>query len=234
MEGNKKNNMAIYDAVRGVPASAVTKIKGGSYGAAGLSDINPQWRIECMTRLFGPVGIGWTWEAVEVTERDGVLFAHVIVKYIDPETGEFSKPIHGYGGTKFGGRDDSDIYKSTMTDAVSNALRYLGVGADVWYSAGKTSEQNQFDTKYSAPQPVSEKEPASQPAAQPAAQQKPAQQPAPKITTITPEQANEIRALISELEWKAMETKYGEGLLFMSESVFDNVIQKIKARKGGH
>lgn len=205
MQKKELENMTIYDAVRAVPGSAVKKISGGSYGAAGLSDINPQWRIECMTRLFGPVGIGWTWEPVEVTERDGVLFAHVIVTYLDAVTGQFSRPIHGYGGTKFGGRDDSDIYKSTMTDAVSNALRYLGVGADVWYKPDRAGDQQQYDTKYSAPPEVAQ--------------------------TITDEQKDSISKLVSADEWLKLEEKYGTDLGLMTQECYHKVFAKLKARK---
>lgn len=212
MNDKMQENMMIYDAVRAVPASAVKKISGGSYGAAGLSDINPQWRIERMTALFGPVGNGWTWEPVEITEREGVLYGHVIVRY-RKASGELSAPIHGYGGTKFGGRDDSDIYKSTMTDAVSNALRYLGVGADVWYSASRSGDENQYDTKYSAPQPKTE----------PKAQ--------PKVETITPEQAAEIRQMVNDAEWQALEEKYGKGLGLMSTTVYPKIVEKLKSRK---
>ena len=204
MNDQIQRNMEIYEAVRTAPASAVKRITGGSYGAAGLSDINPQWRIERMTALFGPVGKGWTWEPVEVFEREGVLFGHVVVKYLDKESGQYSAPIHGYGGTQFGRKDDSDIYKSTMTDAVSNALRYLGVGADVWYSASKSSEQNQFDTKFSAP---------------------------PVIETITVNQAEAIRELVNDREWAALETKYGSGLLMMQKQLYPAIIEKIRKRK---
>lgn len=144
------DKMTIYNASRSVPSGAVKKIGAGAYGKAGLSDINPQWRIEKMTELFGACGFGWTWEPVECWTDNGFCYAHIIVQYM-MENGEYSKPIHGYGGTVMGRMDDSDLYKSTITDAVSNALRYLGIGADVWYKPGNSSEQNQFDTKYSAP-----------------------------------------------------------------------------------
>lgn len=152
------DNMRIYNAGRSVPTGAVKKITGGSYGKAGLSDINPQWRIEKMTELFGPCGDGWIWEPVEAWINEGVCFAHVIVKYLLPD-GEYSHPVHGYGGTVMGRMGDDDVYKSTFTDAVSNALRYLGIGADVWYKPGNTAEQNQFDTKYSAPPAQGKKKP---------------------------------------------------------------------------
>ena len=141
---------AIYNSARSVPANAIKKITGGAYGAAGLSDVNPQWRIERMTEIFGPIGDGWIWEPVEQWIENGVHYAHVVVQYKKAD-GEYSLLVHGYGGTKAGNKDDSDLLKSSITDALSNALRYFGVGADVWYSAGKSAEQNQFDTKYSSP-----------------------------------------------------------------------------------
>lgn len=155
------DNMRIYNAGRSVPDGAVKKITGGAYGKAGLSDINPQWRIEKMTELFGPCGIGWTWQPEEIRMEDGLCLAHVTVRYKLDEKSEFSEPVHGYGGTvmcrvnaETGKKsDDSDVLKSTFTDAVSNALRYLGIGADVWYKPGRDAGKNQFDTKYSAPPP---------------------------------------------------------------------------------
>lgn len=148
------DNMQIYNAGRAVPPGAVKKITGGAYGKAGLSDINPQWRIEKMTELFGPCGIGWTWQPEEIRMEEGLCLAHVTVRYRVVEGGEFSEPVHGYGGTVMGKmNDDSDVLKSTFTDAVSNALRYIGIGADVWYKPGREASSNQFDTKYSAPPP---------------------------------------------------------------------------------
>lgn len=209
------DNMALYNEVREVPQSAVKKISGGSYGAAGLSDINPQWRIEVMTRMFGPVGTGWTWEPVDCFERENVLYAHVVVRYLT-ESGEWSQPIHGYGGTKFGGRDDSDIYKSTITDAVSNALRFLGVGADVWYNAKRPSDKNQFDTKYSAP-----------PAQKDALDDELSAGPQP----LSVQQRNTLRAMLEEVEWAAMEQKYGKNLALMKSDTYVTVLAKIKERK---
>lgn len=208
-------NMELYDAMRAAPASAVKKISGGSYGAAGLSDINPQWRIETMTRAFGPVGVGWTWEPVECFERENVLFGHVVIRYVDPITGEWSQQIHGYGGTKFGGRDDSDIYKMTMTDAVSNALRFLGVGADVWYAAGKTD--NQFDTKYSTP-------PAQRDELDDVIES------GPQPLSIA--QRNVIKALCTDDEWKKMEQKFGVNLSLMKTDLYVEVLAKLKKQKG--
>ena len=50
-------NKRIYDKVRQVPAEAKKTIAGGRL--KGYTDINPQWRIEMLTDLFGPCGSGW-------------------------------------------------------------------------------------------------------------------------------------------------------------------------------
>lgn len=153
------NNMQYYSAARSVPPGALKPIKSGAYGAAGLSDINPQWRIERMTELFGPCGIGWDFTP-EIWTDNGVCYAHVTVTYRYNDG--WSKPVHGYGGTKIGNKDDSDLIKSTVTDALGNAMRYIGIGADVWYKPGNSPEQNQFDTKFSAPPPAPDPKPQRQ------------------------------------------------------------------------
>lgn len=140
------DNKYIYNLGRSVPETAVKKIKGGAYGAAGLSDINPQWRIEKLTEIFGPCGIGWYYDPlriwVENVADSQTMYAQVAL-YHKTEN-DWSKAVFGYGGTKLTGRDD-DAVKSTITDALSNACRYLGIGADIWLA--------QYDTKYSAPPP---------------------------------------------------------------------------------
>lgn len=159
-------NMRIYSVARSTPDNAKKKITGGAYGAAGLTDINTQWRIEKMTEIFGPVGSGWIWEPVKLWTEFNVCYAQVSIQYILPN-GEWSLPIYGYGGTKIGGKDDSDIYKSTITDAVGNAMKYLGIGADVVYKGDNEPEENQFDSKYSAPPPVAPPPKPAEPPVQP-------------------------------------------------------------------
>ena len=53
----ESGNLGIYNQVRSVPSDAITPITGGPM--KGKSNINPQWRLEKLTELFGPAGIGW-------------------------------------------------------------------------------------------------------------------------------------------------------------------------------
>lgn len=223
------DNMQIYNSGRAVPENAIKPIQGGAYGAAGLSDINPQWRIERMTEIFGPCGIGWYIEP-EIWTVEGTMFGHVTL-YHKLENGEWSKPVHGYGGTKLTGRDD-DAAKSTITDAFGNACRYLGLGADVW--------RPQFDSKYSAP-PVKPQKPAgtaptpsvtnTPPQAQNGAQGTPASAGTQKQLA-TPFQVKTIVELLSNDENNAMIAKYGDGYARLSFKGAKKQIEELKARKG--
>ena len=72
-----KENMMVYEQVRKVPAEAQKKITGGRLN--GMTDINPMWRIQKLTEVFGMVGVGWYPEIVsERLERgsDGEVTAH--------------------------------------------------------------------------------------------------------------------------------------------------------------
>lgn len=213
------DNMRIYNAARTVPDGAKKPIKGGAYGAAGLTDINPQYRIERMTVLFGACGDGWKWEPVEFWEANGVCYAHVTVMYL-MDDGEWSAPVHGYGGTKIGGKDDSDLYKSTITDAVGNALRYLGIGADVWYKSSNPPEKNQFDGKHSAP-PEMGAEPPRQPATPPQSTPRQKRMAAPGQKEYIVQNASD------ELYQNAM-TAYGAELENLTFSAAEKIIARIQ------
>lgn len=216
------DNMRIYNAARTVPDGAKKPIKGGAYGAAGLTDINPQYRIERMTELFGACGDGWKWEPVEFWEANGVCYAHVTVMYLMTD-GEWSAPVHGYGGTKIGGKDDSDLYKSTITDAVGNALRYLGIGADVWYKSSNPPEKNQFDGKHSAP-PEMGAEPPRQPATPPS-------QGAPRQKRMASE--GQKLFIIENMPEKHLDSiieKYGADLSGMTYDIAKDTVEWIQRR----
>ena len=96
------DNLKIYNAVRQVPPEAKKEIKAGRL--AGMTDINPMWRIKKLTELFGPCGTGWWYEITEKRfEADAntsqvAAFVDILLYYKDPETGETSHGIPGTGG----------------------------------------------------------------------------------------------------------------------------------------
>lgn len=107
----------------------------------GKSDINPQWRYKAMTETFGIVGMGWKFTVDKMwTEpaANGETMAFVNVSVYVNIGGEWSQAIPGTGGATLivseskGMYNDDDAYKKATTDALSTAMKMLGVAADIY------------------------------------------------------------------------------------------------------
>lgn len=143
-------NMEIWDAVKQPPTTALKTIQGGRL--KGMTDINPQWRYQVMTEQLGVCGVGWKYEisdlwTMPVNEEQVMVFAKILLYiYVD---GVWSEPIPGVGGSMLiamesgGLHASNEGYKMAITDALSVAMKMLGVGANIY--AGLS------DSKYSAP-----------------------------------------------------------------------------------
>ena len=149
-----------YEKLRTVPKEAQKQFNNGKFSG---TDINPMWRIKKMTEVFGMCGIGWYVEVVnrEMIKADnGEQSAFVSVNlYIkDEKSGEWSKPIYGEGGnsyekvTRNGISVSDEAFKMAYTDAISNATKMLGLGADIWFANDKTkyTEERTIQTNFAA------------------------------------------------------------------------------------
>lgn len=146
---NKENYLDLYNRVRAVPAEAKKEIQAGRL--KNKTDISPLWRIQTLTREFGPAGIGWYTEIADKqveTAGNGerAIYLHIRL-YIRDEKGEWSKPIEGFGGAMILSNEskgvylDDDAFKKAYTDAISQACRSLGIGADVYWANDATKYQ---------------------------------------------------------------------------------------------
>lgn len=129
---------AIWDALKTTAPEATRAFdRGGFKGTA----IQPIWMVKRMTEEFGACGQGWGINEprfqIEHTEDDTLVYCTVSVWH-----GTRENLLWGVGGDKVrqtfkkGKPDaytktDDEAFKKAYTDAVSNALKYLGVGADV-------------------------------------------------------------------------------------------------------
>ena len=164
-EGNK--NLRFYENLRNCPETALRTIQAGRL--KGKSDINPVWRIKAMTETFGPCGIGWRYEITRQWEltfgQEVKAFVNINLYYMD-EDGVWSLPIPGTGGAtlvevgKQGLYVNDEGYKMALTDALSVAMKALGVAADVYYSRDK---QAVYETKYGAQEAMVQPQPQPQP-----------------------------------------------------------------------
>lgn len=139
----KKDNLMYWDALKKPPKDALKTIKGGRL--QGMTDVNPQWRYEAMTETFGPVGVGWRYEIVKLWDyplQSGEImcFAQVNV-FIRAEKffeSEWSQAIPGIGGSKLVSREKDGLYvsdegyKMAVTDALSVALKAVGVASEIY------------------------------------------------------------------------------------------------------
>jgi len=140
------NNLEIYNKVREVPQEAKKEIKGGRL--KGMTDINPMWRIKCLTEEFGPCGIGWKYSIqnkwIETCMAKDEITANVQIDLYIKVNGEWSEPIPGIGGSMLVASERSGLYvndecyKMALTDAISVACKALGVGADVYWQSDNT------------------------------------------------------------------------------------------------
>jgi len=134
------DNLAIWREVQTPPESALKKISGGPLN--GKSDINPVWRMEAMTATFGPCGFGWKYEIVKEWETpmvgSAVVMCFVRINLYVFWDGKWSEPIPGVGGStlvdefKSGAKASDEGWKMATTDALSVAMKALGVAADVY------------------------------------------------------------------------------------------------------
>jgi len=105
---------------------------GGFKGTA----IKPQWVLRRLTEVFGPCGKGWgvyepTFQVVPVGQ-EVLVYCTVTGWY-----GADEARVVGVGGDKVaaarssGVFTDDEAFKKAFTDAIMNAFKFIGVGADV-------------------------------------------------------------------------------------------------------
>lgn len=167
------DNLRFYTPGAVVPKEACKDFNNGKFSG---TDINRMWRVKVLTEMFGPAGIGWDFKLVDVhTEPvpmtgEVAIFAKGELKVKDPDTGEWSEPIVGYGGNylikgvaikdsngyKIKNDDGSfklrlefsdEAYKMVETDSFGSACSKLGIGASVYwneltkYTANQSNEE---------------------------------------------------------------------------------------------
>lgn len=111
--------------------------RGGFKGTA----VNPTWQLQRLTEQFGPVGFGWYYEVTDTQVFPSGQGHHLVYLglnlYVKMD-GEWSKPIHGRGGDfivnvfEKGPKADDEAFKKAETDALGNAMKKLGMSADVY------------------------------------------------------------------------------------------------------
>lgn len=139
-EKKENSNLKLYNDMRSVPKEAIKQIGAGRL--KGMSDINPMWRIKKMTEAFGICGIGWkytiTKQWIETVGPEVKAFCNIDV--FIKQNGEWSDAIPGTGGSALASNERNGIYvndecyKMALTDALSVAMKSLGMAADIYFN----------------------------------------------------------------------------------------------------
>ena len=148
--------MEIWNKVCRPPEDALKKITGGRL--SGMTDISPQWRYKIMTEVFGPCGSGWKYEIVKFWSHEAgdetLAFCQVNLYY--RKDGEWSEAVPGIGGSmltaieKRGAYHSDECYKMALTDALSVAMKTLGVAADIYSGMWDGSKYKREQVEYAS------------------------------------------------------------------------------------
>jgi hypothetical protein len=133
------SNTRIWDALSKTDPKH-TKPFSRSGGFKGTA-IKPIWLTKRLTEHFGPAGTGWgmdepTFQTVAAGDEI-LVFCTVALWY--RESGDDTKrgTIYGVGGDKVLGKNkygpftNDEAFKASYTDALSNAMKQIGMGADI-------------------------------------------------------------------------------------------------------
>ena len=131
------------------PKEALNTIQFGKL--KGKSDINPQWRIEALTEVFGLCGVGWYYEILAVDYQDvvetGERMVYITIGiHVRQEDGTWSAPVIGIGGDftivrdKNGIHGNDEAFQMALTDALGKAAQCVGIANDIY--------RGKYDSKY--------------------------------------------------------------------------------------
>ena len=132
-------NTKLWDLLgRTDPSHTKAFTRGGGFKGTA---IKPMWSYRRMTEEFGPCGEGWgvnapSFQVVPGCDGEVLVYCTASVWYTFAP-GERQRIVYGVGGDKVvnkfssGLKSDDEAFKKAFTDAVTNALKLIGVGADV-------------------------------------------------------------------------------------------------------
>lgn len=194
--------MKIFNQVKSVPEEYKKNFQRKDRT---LTSVKPIWRIQKLTEIFGPCGMGWY---VNITScktnelRNGAIsiVMEVDLVYRIPETKVWSKPVHGIGtgwavykNSKGEWMQDDEAWKKAYTDAISVACKSLGFAADIYMDSeddkyGQEANNTIIAVPIAKPTQEEVKQPHTVESKQTVSKQEPTKEEAPKEKReLTPE-----------------------------------------------
>lgn len=157
-------NLDNWNKLKAPPKDALKRIGAGRL--SGKTDINPQWRYQAMTEVYGECGVGWKYEIVKLWTEPapyGQVFAFAQINLFTGIPLNENDPIPGIGGSMLIQREgkgederlhaNDEAFKMAVTDALSVAMKMLGVAADIYRGRwdGSKYAEPEVETKPKTP-----------------------------------------------------------------------------------
>lgn len=125
--------MKVDDKYRMPPKGALKTIEGGIN--KGLTEVNPVWRLEALTEIFGTCGEGWRLviDSTEI-ERFNTCVVLCVKVHINVNRGGdvWSEDIPGIGCSVLKDGFNENAYKKAVTDAIGQCCKLLLIGTNVY------------------------------------------------------------------------------------------------------
>lgn len=137
---SRLNNRKIWAALaRTDPKHTKPFRRAGGFSGKSVKPIYTDMK---MTEMFGACGIGWgytmpNFQLVNGPNGSVLVYCTLALWYVDPDSGKRSDPIPGVGGDfavvkqQSGLRADDEAFKKATTDAIGNAMKHMGMSADI-------------------------------------------------------------------------------------------------------
>lgn len=132
------NNLAIWDKLGKTDPEHTKKFKRA--GGFGGTAIKPIYTTHKMTEQFGPAGKGWgmgepSFQTIPASDGQIAVYCTASLWWADDQG--TVNTVYGVGGDMVvvkqssGLRTDDEAFKKAFTDALGNAMKHLGMSADV-------------------------------------------------------------------------------------------------------
>jgi len=125
------SNLKLWDSVKETDKEYTKHVNQ----RGGYTSIKPQYQIQEATKTFGPYGMGWGFDSIDmdysmINDLGVVIVKAVFFYNLDGKRNTF--PINNSWQAKMGDRIDSDFAKKAETNTMGKALSKLGFNADIF------------------------------------------------------------------------------------------------------
>jgi hypothetical protein len=129
----KTNHLQLWNRLFHTPPAVVSPISGGRLKAAKLKSSSPYYAIYRATETWGPAGVGWFTEQLELKIGNQYTYCHLALYYQHPGGLEIAGRPGTWGRVEqWGGALVSqEGPKSAYTNALGKCLSYLGLAGDL-------------------------------------------------------------------------------------------------------